>query len=231
MTDGHTKVRALVVEDDETVRTLLRMLLEEEGLEVVEAPTGMNAVDHNIAAPFDIVLLDLRLPGMDGFEVCRQIRRTSGVPIIMVTAQQDSHDVVAGLECGADDYVTKPYNDRELMARIRAQLRRRPAPGGSGDVVRAGDLEVRPIDGTVTKSGEQVTLTKTEFHLLVQLAESPNRVYSRDELLDRVWGYSSPGDGRLVDTHIRRLRVKVETDPQNPALIQTVRGLGYKLAV
>ncbi len=231
MTAEPAKVRALVVEDDDAVRTLLRMLLEEEGLDVVEASTGTEAVQHNLAESFDLVLLDLRLPGMDGFEVCRQIRRTSGVPIIMVTAQQDSHDVVAGLECGADDYVTKPYNDRELMARIRAQFRRRPTPGGPGDLVRAGDLEIRPIDGTVIKAGEHVTLTKTEFHLLVQLAESPNRVFSRDELLEHVWGYSTLGDGRLVDTHIRRLRLKVETDPQNPSLVQTVRGLGYKLAV
>jgi DNA-binding response OmpR family regulator len=165
---------------------------------------------------------------MHGFEVCRQLRRTSGVPIIMVTAQQDSHDVVAGLECGADDYVTKPFNDRELIARVRAQLRRRPTSGRPGDVIRSGDVEIRVAEGAVFKAGTEVKLTKTEFHLLVQLAQSPNHVWSRDQLLDDVWDYQYTGDGRLVDTHVRRLRMKVETDPQQPEVIVTVRGLGYK---
>ncbi|MEO5898806.1 MAG: response regulator transcription factor [Ilumatobacteraceae bacterium] len=221
--------RVLVIEDDDAVRLVLRMLLEDEGMEVVEAASGGAAIEAFRRQPADLVLLDLRLPGVHGFEVCRQLRRTSGVPIIMVTAQQDSHDVVAGLECGADDYVTKQFNDRELLARIRAQLRRYPATLSRRDSMLFGDVEIRPSEGLVLKAGEPIGLTKTEFHLLVHLAEVPNRVWSRDQLLEHVWDYAYAGDGRLVDTHIRRLRIKVESDPQNPMLIQTVRGLGYKL--
>ena len=224
------RARVLLVEDDDAVRTVLRMLLEDEGMDVAEAASGTAAIESFRRQPCDLVLLDLRLPGVHGFEVCRQLRRTSGVPIIMVTAQQDSHDVVAGLECGADDYVTKPFNDRELLARIRAQLRRYPSPADQRPTMVFGDVEIRPAEGLVLKGGQPVSLTKTEFHLLVSLAETPNRVWSRDQLLEHVWDYSYAGDRRLVDTHVRRLRIKVETDPQNPTLIQTVRGLGYKLA-
>jgi DNA-binding response OmpR family regulator len=220
--------RVLIVEDDDAVRLVLRLLLEDEGLVVAEAATGDRAIDEFHRQEFGVVLLDLRLPGMHGFDVCRAIRRTSGVPIIMVTAQQDSHDVVAGLECGADDYVTKPFNDRELVARVRAQLRRWPSSPAATDVLRSGDVEIRVNEGAVLKAGRQIGLTKTEFHLLVRLAQSPNHVYSRDQLLDHVWGYRYTGDGRLVDTHIRRLRTKIETDPQNPKIVLTVRGLGYK---
>jgi two-component system, OmpR family, response regulator MtrA len=220
--------RVLIVEDDEAVRLVLRMLLEDEGLAVAEAATGDRAIDEFHRQEVGVVLLDLRLPGMHGFDVCREIRRTSGVPIIMVTAQQDSHDVVAGLECGADDYVTKPFNDRELVARVRAQLRRWPTGPTASNVIRSDDVEIRVNEGAVLKDGRQVGLTKTEFHLLVRLAQAPNRVFSRDQLLDDVWGYRYTGDGRLVDTHIRRLRTKIETDPQNPKVVLTVRGLGYK---
>ena len=168
---------------------------------------------------------------MNGFDVCRELRRTSDVPIIMVTAQQDSHDVVAGLEVGADDYVTKPFNDRELLARVRARLRRR-AGGTTGSVptsIFVGSLDVRPIEGRVLRDGVEIALTKTEFQLLSHLAQHPDRLWSRDQLLDAVWGYSYQGDGRLVDTHVARLRAKVEDDPSNPDIIQTVRGLGYRL--
>ena len=220
--------RVLIVEDDDAVRFVLRMLLEDEGLFVCEAATGDQAVERFRRSDISLVLLDLRLPGLHGFDVCRRIRRTSGVPIIMVTAQQDSHDVVAGLECGADDYVTKPFNDRELLARVRAQLRRWPSTPAPADIIRSQDLEVRVNEGAVLKGGYDVGLTKTEFRLLVHLAQSPNQVLSRDQLLDQIWDYQYTGDGRLVDTHVRRLRMKVETDPQHPTVVLTARGLGYK---
>lgn len=220
----------MLVEDDHSVRALVRILLEDEGLTVLEAATGTQAVERFALEHVDLVLLDLRLPGMSGFEVCRQIRRSSDVPIVMVTAQQDSHDVVAGLEMGADDYVTKPFNDRELIARVRAQLRRRTGLMTAGEVITMGDVVVKPDEGRALKAGTALSLTKTEFRLLSHMAQHPNRVWSRDQLLEHVWGYAYQGDGRLVDTHMARLRAKVEDDPANPAYIQTVRGLGYRLS-
>lgn len=223
--------RVMVVEDDHSVRALVRLLLEDEGLVVIEASNGVQAVERFGSEPVDLVLLDIRLPGLDGFEVCRQLRRVSDVPIIMVTAQQDSHDVVAGLELGADDYVTKPFNDRELLARVRAQLRRRQgAMTTAGQVLTIGDVEVRVDEGRVMKGGKPLALTKSEFHLLIHLAQNPNRVWSRDQLLDHVWGYAYNGDGRLVDTHVARLRAKIEDSPASPTIIHTVRGLGYRLS-
>ena len=219
----------LIVEDDPVVRMLLGMLLHDEGVTVTEAASGPDAVELCGRSSFDLVLLDLRLPGMNGFEVCRRIRRSSDVPVIMVTAQDDSHDVVAGLECGADDYITKPFVDRELIARVRAQLRRRPAPTGTSPTILLRDIELRPSEGVVLKANEPIALTRTEFRLLVQLAETPNRVWTRDQLLEQVWGYTYIGDGRLVDSHIHRLRAKVDPDGAAPGLIQTVRGFGYKL--
>ena len=224
--------RVLLVEDDHPVRALVRLLLEDEGLTVVEAASGTDAVQRFESDPVDLVLLDLRLPGMSGLDVCRQIRRQSDVPIVMVTAQQDSHDVVAGLELGADDYVTKPFNDRELLARVRAQLRRRHASAPTElKVQRIGNVAIHIDSGRVTKNDEDVALTKTEFQLLTQLAMQPNRVWSRDQLLEHVWGYPGDSDGRVVDTHIARLRAKIEDDPAQPALVQTVRGLGYRLTI
>jgi DNA-binding response OmpR family regulator len=223
--------RVLLVEDDAAVRTLVRMLLEDEGLKVTEAPTGTAALESFAHGEFDLVLLDLRLPGVNGFDVCREVRRTSDVPIVMVTAQQDSHDVVAGLELGADDYVTKPFNDRELLARVRAQLRRRHGSVAPPRSVDLGDVTIRLDEGTVLRDGEPVALTKTEFNLLHHLVSNPNRVWSRGQLLEHVWGYSFEGDGRVVDTHVARLRTKIEADAAHPTLIQTVRGLGYKLSV
>jgi DNA-binding response OmpR family regulator len=221
--------RILTVEDDERIRTAVRMALEDEGWEVVEAESGEDAVEVFAATPADVVLIDLMLPGMDGFELCRSIRRTSDVPIVMVTARADTHDVVAGLEAGADDYVTKPFQPKELSARIRALLRRaRPAEPGRAHL-RFGDLEVIPDEGVVRLADEEVHLTKTEFRLLCELASAPGRVFSREQLLERVWGYDYFGDGRLVDVHVRRLRTKVEGDAANPRHVVTVRGLGYKL--
>jgi DNA-binding response OmpR family regulator len=220
----------LVVEDDHAVRALVRMLLEDDGHTVIEAATGTQAVERFATDAIDLVLLDIRLPGMSGFDVCRHLRRTSDVPIIMVTAQLDSHDVVAGLEMGADDYVTKPFNDRELLARVRAQLRRRTGGLAPVAAITVGDVVVKPDEGRATKAGLPLSLTKTEFQLLSHMAQHPNRVWSRDQLLEQVWGYSYQGDGRLVDTHIARLRAKVEDDAASPNLIQTVRGLGYRLS-
>jgi len=223
--------RILSVEDDERIRTAVKLALEDEGWSVVEAGTGEDALLRFQQEPADVVLIDIMLPGIDGFEVCRSIRRTSDVPIVMVTARADTHDVVAGLEAGADDYLTKPFAPKELSARIRALLRRARTSEVSSPHLRFGDLEIVPEEGVVRRNGHDVHLTKTEFRVLVELAQSPGRVFSREVLLERIWGYGYFGDGRLVDVHVRRLRTKVEADPANPRHVVTVRGLGYKLQV
>jgi len=221
--------RILAVEDDERIRTAVKLALEDEGWIVDEAASGEEAVVIFLRQPADVVLIDIMLPGIDGFELCRTLRRTSDVPIVMVTARADTHDVVAGLEAGADDYLTKPFAPKELSARIRALLRRaRPANPAHPRLV-FGDLEIVPDEGKVLRSGQEIHLTKTEFRLLCELAENPGRVFSREELLEQVWGYGYFGDGRLVDVHIRRLRTKVEIDSANPRHVVTVRGLGYRL--
>ena len=220
--------RILLVEDDERIRTSTRLALEDEGYEIDEAESGESALDRFDRAPADVVLIDLMLPGMDGFETCRQIRQASTVPIVMVTARTDTHDVVAGLEAGADDYVTKPFVAKELAARIRALLRRARSADSSA-AVAVGAVEIRPEEGTVRRGDQEIHCTRTEFRLLCELAANTGKVLSREQLLDRVWGYDYFGDGRLVDVHIRRLRTKIEDDPANPAHILTVRGMGYKL--
>jgi len=223
--------RLLVIEDDSSIRTMLRQALEDEGYAVNEAPSGTAGLQLVRSGNPDLVLLDLRLPDMSGFEVCRQIRASSFVPIIMVTAQTDTHDMVAGLEAGADDYVTKPVVIKELAARIRATLRRSSYTESSGDerIERVGSVELLREQGVVRKSGQEIPLTKTEFFLLCEFADHPNIVLSRDQLLERVWGYEFLGDSRLVDAQVRRLRVKIEDSPDEPQLIVTVRGLGYRL--
>ncbi len=228
---GQVGTRILTVEDDERIRTAVKLALEDEGWEVAEASNGEDALQLFTQEPADVVLIDIMLPGIDGFEVCRSVRRTSDVPIIMVTARADTHDVVAGLEAGADDYLTKPFAPKELSARIRALLRRVRTSDPAASHLAFGDLEIIPDEGVVRKAGEEVHLTKTEFRLLVELATTPGRVFSREVLLERVWGYGYFGDGRLVDVHIRRLRTKIESDAAQPQHVVTVRGLGYKLQV
>jgi DNA-binding response OmpR family regulator len=220
----------LLVEDDPEVRSVLRLALEDEGYDVTEAADGRSGLELFERAPPDLVLLDLRLPDLRGLDLCREMRQSSIVPIIIVTAQTDTHDLVAGLEAGADDYVTKPVVPKALAARIRALLRRMALQERvAAPAARFGSLEVREEEALVLLDGERVELTKTEFRLLCELASHPNIVLSRDQLLERVWGYDYLGDSRLVDAHIHRLRNKVEVDAQNPTLILTVRGLGYKL--
>ncbi|MFM1838043.1 MAG: response regulator [Ilumatobacteraceae bacterium] len=220
----------LLVEDDAGIRAALSLALEDEGYEMLQAPDGRTGLALVAGEHPDLVLLDLRLPDISGFEVCREIRAKSNLPIIMVTAQTDTHDLVAGLEAGADDYVTKPVNSKELAARIRAALRRivRESTGRTPDVTRFGDIELRRDAGIVLKGGMEVALTKTELRLLIEFADHPNSVLSRDQLLERVWGYEYLGDSRLVDAHIRRLRVKIEDSPNEPRFITTARGMGYR---
>ncbi len=223
--------RILIIEDDERIRSSMRMALEDEGYVVDDLASGEEGVARFAEQPADLVLIDLMLPGIDGFEACRTLRRHSTVPVIMVTARSDTHDVVAGLEAGADDYVTKPFVAKELAARIRALLRRARPVNDGPDVLTFGDVELVPEAGVVRRGDQEVHCTRTEFRLLCELAENPGKVLSREQLLERVWGYDYFGDGRLVDVHVRRLRTKVETDPANPQFILTVRGMGYKLAV
>lgn len=221
----------LFIEDDDGIRLALRLALEDEGYIVHEAASGKDGLSAFRAHDVDLVLLDLRLPDMSGFDVCRSLRAESIVPIIIITAQTDTYDMVAGLEAGADDYVTKPVVPKELAARIRALLRRvnlhvvTSAPKPS----KFGDVELRRDLGVVLKRGEEVSLTKTEYHLMCEFADHVGAVLSRDQLLERVWGYEYLGDSRLVDAHVRRLRIKIEDVPDDPKIIVTARGIGYRL--
>ena len=220
----------LFIEDDDQIRLALSMALEDEGYKVREAADGRAGLAEFSEHEIDLVLLDLRLPDMSGFDVCRALRARSIVPIIIITAQTDTHDLVAGLEAGADDYVTKPVVPKELAARIRALLRRVQLQETAAPRSTVfGDVELRREQGLVLKRGHEVSLTKTEFRLLCEFADHAGAVLSRDQLLERVWGYEYLGDSRLVDAHVRRLRVKVEDQPDDPRLIVTVRGLGYRL--
>jgi DNA-binding response OmpR family regulator len=221
-------VRILTVEDDERIRTAVSLALQEEGWEVEETSNGEDALAAFSRRPSDVVLIDIMLPGIDGFEVCRKIRRLGDVPIVMVTARSDSHDVVAGLEAGADDYLRKPFDPKELSARVRALLRRSKTIGAPSNF-SFDQLEIIVDEGIVRISGQEVHLTRTEFKLLIELATNSGKVLSREDLLERVWGYDYFGDSRLVDVHVRRLRTKVEIDPANPKYVVTVRGMGYKL--
>lgn len=222
----------LFIEDDRDIRAALRLALEDEGYKVLEANDGVSGLKTFLTETVDLVLLDLRLPDLSGFDVCRELRSKSLVPIIMVTAQTDTHDLVAGLEAGADDYVTKPVVAKELAARIRAALRRTTllsTSSASIDRFVVHDVEMRSDQGIVLKGGVELPLTKTEYRLLHTFMENANKVLSRDQLLEHVWGYEYLGDSRLVDAHIRRLRLKIEDVPDEPKIISTVRGMGYRL--
>ncbi|SFO38043.1 DNA-binding response regulator, OmpR family, contains REC and winged-helix (wHTH) domain [Pseudonocardia ammonioxydans] len=224
-----SRPRVLLVDDDVRIGQALGLALDDEGFEVDAVLTGEEALERAGDPRIDLVLLDLMLPGMDGFTVCRRLRDAGDLPIIMVTARSDSADVITGLEAGADDYVTKPLVAGELAARMRALLRRRrPAPAAPRRLV-LGDVELRPDEGLALRAGDVVHLTRTEFRLLAELAAAQGRIVTRDELLARVWGYEYHGDTRLLDVHVRRLRRKIETDPDHPALVLTVRGAGYKI--
>jgi DNA-binding response OmpR family regulator len=218
----------LLVEDDASVREAVTMALEGDGHRVSTAAAGDEAIERWRQVRPDLVLLDVMLPVIDGFEVCRRIRAVDQVPIILLTAKADPIDVVVGLESGADDYVTKPFETRVLLARVKAVLRRQTRQPEER-TMRFGDLAVDPLGMAVTHRGQEVKLSPTELKLLLELARRPGQVFTRALLLERVWEYSYLGDSRLVDVCVQRLRSKVEGDPANPTLIQTVRGVGYKL--
>ena len=222
--------RILLVEDDHRIRRSLALFLEDEGNTVDQAVTAEDGLELFSQHDPDVVVVDLMLPGMNGLDLCRHLRSSGNVPILILTARSDSHDVVAGLEAGADDYVVKPVVPKELAARVRALVRRATRNSVTNARVTFGDVELLPDAGVVKVGGEEVSLTRTEFRLLCELAQSPGRLMSREVLLDRVWDYDYFGDSRLVDVHIRRLRTKIEPDPAHPRYILKSRGLGYRFA-
>jgi len=228
---GNDKV--LIVEDDRNLSDTLKYNLRKEGYDVIAALDGVEALDAARREKPDLIILDIMLPKMSGFEVCRILRKDMNVPILMLTAKTDETDKIVGLEIGADDYMTKPFSLRELLARVRAMLRRAKMaelqPEATGPVLRVGDIEVDVARHRASKGGTALELKPKEFDLLAFLAKNKGLVFSRDQLLEKVWGYDFAGDTRTVDVHIRWLRQKIETDPNNPEHLITVRGTGYKL--
>lgn len=218
--------RILVVDDDPALAEMIGIVLRAEGFEPSFCGDGAAALGAFTETQPDLVLLDLMLPGLDGIEVCRLIRAESGVPIIMLTAKSDTTDVVRGLESGADDYVVKPFNPKELVARIRTRLR--PATASTSDVLSVGDLTLDVAAHEVRRGESVINLTPLEFELLLALASKPQQVFTREMLLEQVWGYHYKADTRLVNVHVQRLRAKVEHDPDNPRIVSTVRGVGYR---
>jgi two-component system response regulator MtrA len=223
---GAGRGRVLVVDDDAALSEMLGIVLRGEGFEPVFCADGAQAVQAFRDSRPDIVLLDLMLPGMDGIDICRAIRQDSGVPIVMLTARGDTVDVVVGLEAGADDYIVKPFKPKELVARIRARLRR--GEDEPSEILHIGDVTIDVPAHTVTRDGTPIPLTPLEFDLLVELARKPRQVFTREVLLEHVWGYRHSADTRLVNVHVQRLRAKIEKDPENPEVVLTVRGVGYK---
>jgi two-component system response regulator MtrA len=213
----------LVVDDDPALAEMLGIVLRTEGFEPSFVADGDRALSAFRATKPDLVLLDLMLPGTDGIDVCRQIRAESGTPIVMLTARGDTVDVVLGLEVGADDYIVKPFKPKELVARMRARLRRNEAPSSE-----IGDLTIDVAGHVVSRDGEPIGLTPLEFDLLAALARKPGQVFTREHLLEQVWGYRHAADTRLVNVHVQRLRAKIERDPERPEIVLTVRGVGYK---
>lgn len=224
--------RILLVDDDTALSEMVGMTLESGGYDVVYCADGTHALQAFTINQPELVLLDLMLPGMDGIEICRRIRAISDVPIIMLTARSDTQDVVAGLEAGADDYVAKPFKNRELMARVRTRLRRVSDVATNSeppkDKLRIGDIDIDVLAHEARCAGQVVPLTPLEFDLVVTLAREPWKVFTREELLERVWGYQHSADNRLVNVHVQRLRAKVELDPEHPKVVITVRGVGYR---
>ena len=218
--------RILVVDDDASLAEMLTIVLRGEGFDTAVIGDGTQALTAVRELRPDLVLLDLMLPGMNGIDVCRVLRADSGVPIVMLTAKTDTVDVVLGLESGADDYVMKPFKPKELTARIRARLRR--ADVGAAERLRVADVEVDVPGHQVTRNGEPISLTPLEFDLLVALARKPRQVFTREVLLEQVWGYRHAADTRLVNVHVQRLRSKIEKDPEHPEVVVTVRGVGYR---
>ncbi|WP_122262328.1 MtrAB system response regulator MtrA [Ornithinimicrobium cerasi] len=215
-----------VVDDDQALAEMLGIVLRKEGYSVATCADGGRAIPLFRELRPDLVLLDVMLPTLDGVEVCRQLRQESGVPIVMLTARTDTKDVVAGLEAGADDYVVKPFKPQELLARVRARLRRVDATDDGR--LQVGDVLIDVAGHEVTRGGEPISLTPLEFDLLVALASKPSQVFDRESLLEQVWGYRHAGDTRLVNVHVQRLRSKIEKDPENPQIVVTVRGVGYR---
>jgi len=223
--------KILVVDDEEPILELLRFNLEKEGYQVCVAKDGQEALERVEKEQPDLLVLDVMLPGMDGLEVCRVLRlnpRFQQIPIIMLTAKGEEIDTVLGLELGADDYMTKPFSPRELLARIKARLRRLNSPDEAVAQIIRGELRIDVTGFRVHVRGAETELTPKEFELLRVFATHPGKVYSRDELLERIWGYEYDGDTRTVDVHVRHLRLKVEKDPSNPEYIETLRGIGYR---
>lgn len=218
--------KILVVDDDPAISEMLTIVLSAEGFDTVAVTDGALAVETASREQPDLILLDLMLPGMNGIDICRLIRQESSVPIIMLTAKTDTVDVVLGLESGADDYVNKPFKAKELVARIRARLR--ATVDEPSEIIEVGDLSIDVPAHTVKRNGAEISLTPLEFDLLLELARKPQQVFSREELLGKVWGYRHASDTRLVNVHVQRLRAKIEKDPENPQIVLTVRGVGYK---
>ena len=218
--------KILVVDDDPAISEMLTSVLEAEGCEAKPVVDGLEAIPAFRSYQPDLILLDLMLPGMSGVDICKEIRKESAVPIVMLTAKTDTVDVVLGLESGADDYITKPFKPRELVARIRARLRQNTDE--PSEVLEIGDLTVDVPQHIVTRGDTEINLTPLEFDLLVELARKPHQVHTREELLESVWGYRNASDTRLVNVHVQRLRSKIEHDPENPEIVLTVRGVGYK---